>query len=235
MVTSMRILGVLPLAGSGVRLGAEFHKSLMPFPVEGNTELRPIVDFSIERLKLVSDEIVAVLSSESIHAFPAERFDVTPLHKTQQGEASSSVSFAAEYAVNNEFSHIAVSLPDTFWEPLDGFVSLRNHLLTRSIDNLDGVLGLFLGDPTMLDQVVMDAEHNVSQISTRSGNSDESQRGWGWGCFILSAEKAKAFSDDCSWAENLMKSKVSGLKLPGRYFDIGSPPRYINALKSVLL
>lgn len=234
MVTSIKVLGVLPLAGSGVRLGANFHKSLMPFPAQGGLDVQPIVQFSIERLKLVADEIVAVLSSESKHPFPADVFDVTPLHKPEQGEASSSISLAAEYALKNGYTHIAVSLPDTFWEPLDGFLNLKNHLLTNGDNGLDGVLGLFLGDTSMLDQVELEIDSTVSGISTRSNATDSPESGWGWGCFILSSEKALLFSDDLSWAQNIMQAKVSGVKLSGQYFDIGSPSRYLSALKSVL-
>lgn len=235
MVKPIRILGVLPLAGSGVRLGADFHKSLMPFPIPNTLELKPIVDFSIQRLRLVAEDIVAVVSAESQHPFPADKFDVIPLHKPSQGEASSSISFAAEYAISKDYSHLAISLPDTYWEPLNGFVLLKDYLLQNTNRDLDGALGLFLGDVTMLDQVVVGLEDAVVDITTRGNQYAAVETGWGWGCFILSAEKALLFNDDSSWALNILKAKVAGVKLQGRYLDIGSPSRYINALKSVLL
>lgn len=235
MVKQIKILGVLPLAGSGLRLGADFHKSLMPFPVPDSMNFKPIVQFSIERLKQVAVEIVAVISSDSQHTFPAEKFDVIPLNKPEQGEASSSICFAAQYAQQNGYSHIAVSLPDTYWEPLDGLVLLKNYLLQSRENNWDGALGLFLGDVTMLDQVALGFDNLVTEITTRGNQNETAKDGWGWGCFILSTDGALLFSDDSSWAENILKSKVAGVKLSASYFDIGSPARYISALKSVLL
>lgn len=230
----MKILGVLPLAGSGVRLGADFHKALMPFPTQDKLSFQAIVRFSIQRLEMVSDEIVAVVSPDSQHSFPVEKFNLTALIKSAQGEAPSSIQLAAGYALDHGFSHIAVSLPDTFWEPLDGFSLLVEHIQQNKELGVDGALGLFNGDPTMLDGVSMSEDNIVKAISTRGNLGEPNQKSIGWGCFVLATSKAITFDDSMSWAENLMQARLTGLQLSSTYIDIGSPQRYLSGLKELL-
>ncbi len=230
----MKILGVLPLAGSGVRLGADFHKALMPFPTQDKLAFQAIVRFSIQRLEVVADEIVAVVSPDSQHQFPVEKFSLTPLVKSEQGEAPSSIKLAAEYAAANGFSHIAVSLPDTYWEPMDGFAMLVQHLEQNQQLELDGALGLFYGDPTMLDGVAVSEDGLVQTISTRGNIGEPEQKALGWGCFILATAKAIGFDDSMSWAENLLQSNLTAIQLSETYIDIGSPVRYLSGLRDLL-
>lgn len=224
----MKILGVLPLAGSGVRLGAHFHKSLIPFPLDG--DIVPVVMTSISRIRLVADEIVSIVSSESRFHFPSEEFGLHPLEKDSQGELPTSVRRGAEYAVLNGFSHIAVSLPDTFWLPVDGFQLLAEEL--RQDESLDGVLGLFKGDLRMLDSVrCKPGSKIVERVTLHHNHSDEHEIGYGWGIFILSAKCGLTLSDNRPLADQLSDLKLAALPLDGEFLDLGTPSRYFEAVR----
>ena len=224
----MKILGVLPLAGSGVRLGVHFHKSLIPFPSDG--ELVPIVMTSISRLKVVTDEIVSIVSSESRFPFPSREFGLHPVEKDSQGELPSSVRVGAEYAVANNFSHIAVSLPDTFWLTSNAFELLAQEL--TKVENLDGVLGLFEGDLRMLDSVSMKTDSNiVDTVTLHLNHTDQPANGFGWGIFILTAQSALSLTDEMPLAAQLSQLNLAAVPLEGEFLDIGTPKRYFEAIK----
>jgi hypothetical protein len=224
----MKILGVLPLAGSGVRLGVHFHKSLIPFPSDG--DLVPIVATSIARLSAVTDKIVSIVSSESKFPFPSQEFGLHPLEKDSQGELPTSIKLAAEFAFENNFSHIAVSLPDTFWLPANAFELLAQEL--TKVENLDGVLGLFEGDLRMLDLVTMKVDSNiVDRVTLHLNHNDPAATGLGWGIFILTAQSAKGLTDDLPLADQLSKLHLAAVPLTGEFLDIGTPKRYFEAVR----
>lgn len=224
----MKILGVLPLAGSGVRLGAHFHKSLMPFPLNGT--IVPIVQTSITRLNLVTEQIVSVVSVDSRFPFPSSEFGLQPLEKESQGELPTSVRRAAEHAIENGFSHIAVSLPDTYWTPENAFQLLVDEL-ERNVE-LDGALGLFHGDLRMLDAVHTKGDTNiVESVTLHLNQSHEPVFGFGWGVFVLTAECATKLSDELPLADQLTDLRLAAVALEGEYFDIGTPDRYFEAVK----
>lgn len=227
----MRILGVLPLAGSGTRLGAKFHKALMPIPFEG--KLKPVVEFSIDRLRIICDDIVAVTSPDSQYPFPTEEFQLPNLVKESQGEFATSFALAAAFARENGFTHIAASLPDTLWFPEDAFRDLVNTLLEDE-GGLDGVLGLFHGDKRMLDEVEFNFETgHVSNIRIHLRDAEPYSEGWGWGIFILRVEKAIGLNDVTTFAEQLKSMKLSSCRLDGTYMDIGTPERYRRAINLI--
>lgn len=221
------ILGVLPLAGSGSRLGLAFHKALAPLFV--GQRMTHLVEFSIERLGRVCEETVAVTSPEARFAFPAQHFGLKEVVKLNPGELPSSVAVAAQYAIDEGHTHIALSLPDTIWWPEDGF-----ELLVEALDPAtDGVLGLFEGDARLLDRVTTRGDR-VQAVSLHESEHAMPSRVTGWGCFILRAESARHFTDENPLAMQLATLNLGWRMLSSDYSDLGTPLRYTEAFQRLL-
>ena len=80
------------MAGSGSRSGLYFHKSLAPIMVSGVPV--PVVSFSIERLRKISNEILAIIYTESEYHFPVSKLDLRAIGKNERGELPSSIAVA---------------------------------------------------------------------------------------------------------------------------------------------
>ena len=60
----MRIVGVLPMAGDGLRLGLPFPKALAPtLTVQG---IVPLYRHAYERLQIVTDRILFIVSPQAL-------------------------------------------------------------------------------------------------------------------------------------------------------------------------
>ena len=218
----VKILGVLPLAGSGSRSGLYFHKSLAPIMVSGVPV--PVVSFSIKRLRKVSSEILAILYAESEYHFPVAELDLKAIEKPERGELPSSIAAGGEEAKKIGFSHVAVSLPDTIWFPENAF-----EILVENLDETtDGILGLFYGDGRMLDEVASD-EGKVINVHLHAKQTDQHFIVWGWGILILSVEAAAKLDDLSPLANQLSNLKLDCIKFENSEFlDIGTPERYFD-------
>jgi len=213
------VLGVLPLAGSGLRLGVKFHKALTPI-ILGN-KLVPIVDFSIQRLSKISDRTLGILAPGNSSCFKVEDYKLDYIYKSEIGELPSSIQVAAQYAVNNQYEFIAVCLPDTIWYPENGF-----NLLYDSLESYDGVLGLFYGDSRVLDEVKFNT-NNIAKFITLHGNTYDKRRNvWGWGCLILKSKIALLLNDESPLASQLSSFNLKVVKLGKEFYDSGTPERY---------
>ena len=204
------------MAGSAVRLGLPTHKSLAPTIVNGR--LVPLYQHSLERLRVVTDDIRIVLG-------PVQKFDAClqsvpgrRVWKQVQGELPSSL---AAVAVRTS-GILAIAFPDSVWWPVDGFARLLVHM-----GNHDGVLGLFRGSSLVLDAVEVDATGRVRDITRHDDPPAPDETIVGYGAILARSEALRGLTDGLTLARQLADMDLVGVNLQGPYFDLGTPARYI--------
>lgn len=219
----MNIVGVLPMAGTGSRLGMPFHKSLSP-TFRKNGEIVPLYRHSYERLLTVTKDVFFVVSPEGSRDVCLASLPGRVITKKTRGESPSSIAFAANECLGD---WIALALPDTIWEPQDAFLR-ASELLDESID---GVLMTFNAPANIVDKVVSDGEF-VNRVSQKSNESNYVK---GWGAFIAKASRLAEWTDELPISEHLNRMMLKSIHFDGEYNDLGTPNRYRDALERVLL
>ncbi len=248
-----RIVGILPMAGSGSRLGLPFPKPLAPtITREG---IVPLYRHAFDRLRQVTREVVLVVPPNPdpcLGDLPG-----TWVRKPLRGELPSSLAVVAKNYPPDTLC--AVALPDSVWFPLAGFQRLVTRYLTEP-SPIDGVLGLFVGPTDVLDGVRVDANGIVSSVEVHGSlpwqfaiaeshgkhdgkrdapvpNTQYIQRVTttarareehvGWGCFVATAGSLRGLTDDRPLGPQLAEYRFAAVALDGPYLDLGTPDRYI--------
>jgi len=211
----MRIVGVMPMAGAGSRLGLPFHKALAPtFMADG--QMVPLFRHAYDRLSVITDVIVSVLSLEAREDPCMAAIPQPILYKTTRGEAPSSITVAAGAYPG---SWLAVVLPDTIWYPENGMAVAAGALA----DDVDGVLVTFRGPGSALDEVMHD-DRFVKRIIQKRANHPGLVEGWG--AFIVKADRAVEWDDSIYLSGNLDQMTLRWVPLEGSYYDLGTPEQY---------
>jgi glucose-1-phosphate thymidylyltransferase len=113
--------------------------------------------------------------------------------------------------------HVLVGLPDTLWEPIDGFV----QLLARLEDGADIVLGVFESDePERSDVVVLDERGFVRRVHVKEPDPPGTLV---WGCFVARVGALAGLEHSPSPGHFFDGREVAAVVLPGRMLDIGTP------------
>lgn len=204
------------MAGSGLRLGLPTHKSLAPTIINGR--LVPLYQHSLERLRVVTDDIRIVLGPDQwrdrcLRSVPGRR-----VWKRVQGELPTSISVVAQ----RTNGLIALAFPDSVWWPADGFARL-----SVSVGSHDGALGLFRGSSLVLDAVEVDATGKVRDITRHDDPPAPDEPVVGWGCFLIRSEALRGLTDALPLSRQLADLDLVGVSLHGPYLDLGTPDRYI--------
>ena len=112
---------------------------------------------------------------------------------------------------------VLVGLPDTLWEPMDGFV----QLLARLEDDADIVLGVFESDePERSDVVVLDERGFVQRVHVKEADPPGNLV---WGCFAARVGALAGLEHSPSPGHFFDGREVAAVVLPGSMLDIGTP------------
>lgn len=219
----MRIVGVLPMAGTGSRLGLPFHKSLSP-TFDEHGQVVPLFRHAYERLSFITEHIVSVLS-------PAGAVDPCMLAiprpvlvKIEPGESPSSIALAASQFPD---SWLAMVFPDSIWYPKDG-LKTAVAVLAQYEDEIDGVLVDFMAPGNMLDTVHTEDGYVRSIVQKTKGQTSLVE---GWGAFIVKSNLAVDWDDQLYLSDNLQKMRLRTVLLDGPYRDLGTPQSYREELR----
>ena len=219
----MRIVGVLPMAGSGSRLGLPFHKSLAP-TFDDHGQVVPLFRHAYERLSFITEHIVSVLA-------PAGALDPCMLAiprpvlvKKEPGESPSSIALAASQFPG---SWLAMVFPDSIWYPKDGLKTAVD-VLSQYGDEIDGVLVDFMAPGNMLDTVLTEDGY-VRAIMQKA--KEHTSLVEGWGAFIVKSDLAVNWDDRLYLSDNLQKMRLRTVLLDGPYRDLGTPEAYREELR----
>ncbi|MFM9166004.1 MAG: NTP transferase domain-containing protein [Candidatus Limnocylindrus sp.] len=222
-----QIVGVLPMAGSGSRLGLPFPKPLAPIVV-GET-IRPLYSFALARIQRVTTTVIGVVSPAGAKDPYLAELPFTLVAKPEQGELPTSLSFAAKSVAPNAL--IAVALPDTVWYPEDLFDQALEELV--AYPDVDGITLCFRGDRRQLDEVTIDGQGKVRNITLHLTLEDEPGEIVGWGALLLRAGAVANLTDDQSLASQLAGLNLRAVVGEGPFLDFGTPERYLQGLISV--
>ena len=204
-------VGLIPAAGRAERL-QPLLCSKEVYLVRG----RPVMDFVVERMRAASCRELRVVTRPDkqdviAHAreLGAEVVTGTP--------ATLSASLALGLRGLAASDLVLVGLPDTLWEPIDGFV----QLLARLSEGADIVLGVFESDePERSDVVVLDERGFVQRVHVKEPDPPGTLV---WGCFAARVGALAGLERSPSPGHFFDGREVAAVLLPGRMLDIGTP------------
>jgi glucose-1-phosphate thymidylyltransferase len=208
-------VGVIPAAGLARRL-QPLPCSKEVYPVGG----RPVMDYVVERLRAADCRELRIVTRP-------DKADVIE-HAQELGAEvvlgepptlAASVALGLQGLADSDV--VLVGLPDTLWEPIDGYVQLLQHLG----EGADAVLGVFESDePERSDVVVLDEQGAVRRVHVKEADPPGNLV---WGCFA-SRVAALAGLERCPtpghyFAGLAVAGTVRAVSFPGRMIDIGTP------------
>lgn len=218
-----RVIGVLPAAGTAERLQ----------PITGSKEMlalggRPVLDYAVERLRAARpDEIRVVVRPEK--ADLTERARLLGLDVVEARPMNLAESIVAAIGPLADEDAVIVDLPDSVWEPVDGFNMLLNNLTAET----DVVLGLFRSaEPERGDVVELAAEDRVVAVHVKS---PDPPGGSVWGAFaarvgVLRDMDRHPEPGGC-FDDLARRGRVGAVRFPGEFIDIGTKEALARARK----
>jgi glucose-1-phosphate thymidylyltransferase len=210
----VRLVGVLPAAGHAERLQ----------PLDGSKELleirgRPVLDYAVERLRAADpDEIRIVIRPEKEDV--AERARALELTVFEARPESLSESVLAGIAGLEDDDSVLLDLPDSIWEPVDGF----SLLLAALTPGTDAVLATFHSpEPERGDVVEVDAEGRVRAVHVKSAEPPGNEV---WGAVAARAGALGGLTRHGQpgelFDELAREGRVNAVRFPGEFLDIGT-------------
>jgi glucose-1-phosphate thymidylyltransferase len=211
----VRPVGVVPAAGSAQRL-QPLPCSKEVYPVGG----RPVMDYVVERMRAAGCRELRVVTRPDKPDVAARARELGA--RVVEGEpASLAQSLVLGLSGLGDSDVVLVGLPDTRWEPIDGFVSLLAHLHK----GVDAVLGVFDSDePERSDVVVLDEAGLVRGIHVKEARPPGRLV---WGCAAAKVEALGGLKlhDEPGhhFAALAATGRLRAVRLAGKLVDIGTP------------
>jgi glucose-1-phosphate thymidylyltransferase len=210
----VRLVGVLPAAGRAERLQ----------PLDGSKELleiggRPVLDYAVERLRAADpDEIRIVVRPEKDDVLERARaLELTVVEAEPDSLAESVLAGVAGLADDDT---VLLDLPDSIWEPVDGFRLLLGALRPGT----DVVLATFRSaEPERGDVVEADADDRVTAVHVKSPEPPGDEV---WGAVAARARAlnglARRAQPGTLFDHLAREGRVHAVRFPGEFLDIGT-------------
>jgi glucose-1-phosphate thymidylyltransferase len=180
---------------------------------------RPVLDYVVERMwAALADEIRLVTRPEKADVIErAARLDLTVVEAQPPNVSDSVLAGAAGLASDDV---VLLGLPDSVWEPLEGFAELLDAL-TRGTD---AVLGVFRStEPRRGDVVALAADGRVSAVHVKPADPPGELI---WGCAAIRAGSLEGLRRHPEpghlFAELAERGRVRAVRFPGEFIDIGT-------------
>lgn len=205
---------MLPAAGTAERLQ----------PLTGSKEMlelggRPVLDYAVERLQAAGpDEIRIVVRPDKADVTRrAGVLGLTLVEARPRSLAESVLTGAADLAQDDI---VLVDLPDSVWEPSNGFTLLLDALTPE----VDVVLATFRSaEPARGDVVEVDAGDGVTAVHPKPADPPGDLV---WGAFVARAGALAGLADHGEPGEHLdelaRRGRVRAVRFPGEFIDIGT-------------
>ena len=233
----MSVVGILPMAGAGGRLGLPFPKPLAP--TAGPDGLTLLYEHAAGRLREVTDDILAVVYAYENPALTTSlrEHGITVVVKRERdeaegrGEMPSSLALVASGLDPEDIC--AVALPDTIWR---GKMARLMEFAWRP--SLNVVLGLF---GPVSDHILDTVETRGSEVVAVRRHLDRGPVSdtVGWGCFLARATWLATLTDRlpmAAWLDTEARCGGVGAAVIGGdcYHDLGTPERYLGGFDAAL-
>jgi glucose-1-phosphate thymidylyltransferase len=182
------LIGLIPAAGKGVRLGLPYPKEL--YPVIRYNRYKPIAQFVLDNLTTAGLKHVVIVINETKHQLigyfgDGHRFNCNISYVVQErsNQVKTSTSPGLAHALDSGYhltkgKTVCFGMADTIMRPEDVFA---RSLITSSKDE-DVVLVLFKTDrPEKFGMVRLDENQSVLEIEDKPTQTDLEYM---WGCII---------------------------------------------------
>ncbi|MBD0291000.1 MAG: NTP transferase domain-containing protein [Thermoleophilia bacterium] len=207
-------VGLVPAAGRGERLQ----------PLSGSKEVleiagRPVMDYVVERMRAAQpSEIRVVTRPDKDDVVDRARHLGARVIVGTPGSLSESLLLGL--AGLDSRRTVLIGLPDSLWQPEDGFAKLVAQLT----DGADVVLGLFRSrEPERCDVVTVDSEGRVLSVEPKP---QAPRSHLVWGCLAARAGALAGLSghDEPGDLFDLLarSGRVRGVDLGTEFVDIGT-------------
>ena len=215
----MAVVGVIPAAGFGTRLGLKGQSKEMVL-VNG----RPVLDYCVDRMRIPNPTSIRFVTRAAKTDAIVHARDLG-LEVILAESRSPAHSIALGMAGLEPEDIVLIGFPDTIWEPLEGFVPL----VARVSKGSDIALGLFdSSEAERCDVVLTDDDNRVRKVLVKPQLAPSNQI---WGC---SAARRKALSgiEDFDQPGHFIdrtceELTVTGVWLSDRFLDIGTPEQML--------
>jgi glucose-1-phosphate thymidylyltransferase len=232
------MIGLIPAAGKGVRLGLPYPKEL--YPVIRNNHYKPISQFVIDNLTDAGLQHIVFVINETKHQLMGyfgngQRFGCNISYVVQEviEGKTKSTSPGLAHALDSAYhltkdKTVFFGMADTLMQPTDVFA--RTYQSASPSD--DVILALFTTSrPEKFGMVNVDMENRVLEIVDKPSKTDLTEM---WGCIIWRPEFTE-YLHDCVYENGIsdfakiMNSaitngmKVRGIHMKdGTYIDLGT-------------
>lgn len=182
------IVGLIPAAGKGVRLGLPYPKEL--YPVIRNNRYKPISQFVVENLTTAGASDIVFVINETKHQLigyfgSGYRFGsrFSYVVQEQRGDANNSTSPGLAHALDSAFhltqgKTVMFGMADTIMKPTNVFQQI---LEAMDADDQLG-MGLFeVSRPEKFGMVDLDKQGRVRLIDDKPA---ETNLKYAWGCLV---------------------------------------------------
>jgi glucose-1-phosphate thymidylyltransferase len=194
------IVGLIPAAGKGLRLGLPYPKEL--YPVIRNNHYTPIAQFVVKNLTSAGSQHIVFVINETKHQLigyfgDGHRFgcNFSYVVQEQRGQASNSTSPGLAHALDSAYHLIQgktvfFGMADTIVQPFNAF----DCAYQASAADDDAILVLFTTDyPQKFGMVEMDQDGRVARIVDKPSKTHLTEM-WGG---IIWRPKFTEFLHDC--------------------------------------
>jgi glucose-1-phosphate thymidylyltransferase len=182
------LIGLIPAAGKGVRLGLPYPKEL--YPVIRNNHYKPISQFVVDNLVKAGLKHIVFVVNETKHQLigyygSGQRFgcDISYVVQEVVEGKTKSTSPGLAHALDSAYhlvkgKTVFFGMADSLMQPSDVFERVYE---SGSLDN-DVILGMFTTErPEKFGMVKMDGEGRVFEIIDKPKQTDLTEM---WGCII---------------------------------------------------
>lgn len=232
------LIGLIPAAGKGIRLGLPYPKEL--YPVIQNNHYKPISQYVLDNLTNAGVGHVVFVVNETKHQLMGyfgngQRFGcyISYVFQEQALVEGKSTSPGLAHALDSAYhlidgKTVFFGMADTIMRPKDVFAYAFQN--TRADD--DVILVLFdTNRPEKFGMVRMDADGLVSEIVDKPAQTDLTRM---WGCiiwrprfteFLHESIQKKGISDFAQVMNNAIREKFRFRGVPisnGTYIDLGT-------------
>jgi glucose-1-phosphate thymidylyltransferase len=232
------LIGLIPAAGKGVRLGLPYPKEL--YPVIRNNHYKPISQFVVDNLVNAGLNHIVFVVNETKHQLmgyfgSGQRFGCNISYVVQEvvEGKTKSTSPGLAHALDSAYHLIKgktvfFGMADTLMQPRDVF----KRIYDAAIPDDDVIFGLFTTDrPEKFGMVKIDGKSRVLEIDDKPSKTELTEM---WGCIVW-RPKFTEYLHECvreqgisDFAKIMNDAIANGMKfsavhmVDGTYIDLGT-------------
>jgi glucose-1-phosphate thymidylyltransferase len=189
---------------------------------------KPVIAYVVERLRAAGCRAIRIMvrpeKADVLSYARAHRLEIV---EGRPATLAASVRSAVTGVAADDI--VALGLPDTIWQPADGFVPLVEAVRR----GFSAALGLFeMSEPDRADVVSLLDDGRVARVDVRPVRPDSQLI---WGCAAFRAASLHDLRTDqplgSFWHELAQRERVAGVILSSVYVDIGTPSGLAEAMR----